>query len=119
MSYRSIAFQELIVVLHFTPDAFNHLKGKSIDKKATFVIKPTSGLGARQLIVRSAKVKHRSNQAILLKYPLPFIPSRVTLSSNVIGLKTQYFLLIRSLSCSNTPYSKMAANKLFFCLHVN
>ena len=66
------------IVLHFTPDAYNQLKGKSIDKKASIVIKPTSGLGARQLIVRNAKVQHRSNQAFLLKYPLPFIPSRVS-----------------------------------------
>ena len=120
MSYRSNTFQELKVFLYFTPDAYN-LQGKSFDKKTTFEIKPNTGLSSRQLIIRSAKIQHRSNQAFLFKYQLPFIPSRVSEcnqcdfvfnrksvapSSNVIGLKTQYFLLIRFLSCNRTVWSR-------------
>ena len=70
-----MTFQELTVILHFTPDAYNHLQDKSIDKKAPFEIKPTRGSGERKLMVRSAKVQHRSYQAFSLKYQVPFIPS--------------------------------------------
>ena len=116
MSYRSIAFQELIVVLHFTPDAYNHLKGKSIDKKASFVIKPTRGFGLRQLIVRRYSIdliRHFYLNTHYLLFQVEysnanFVFNRksVTLSSNVIALKPQYFLLIRFLSCNRTVWSR-------------
>ena len=41
-------------------------------------------------------------------------------NSQKVTLKTQFMIKVSVFLKSNhTPYSKMAANRLFFCLHVN
>jgi len=42
-----------------------------------------------------------------------------TTSDEILEKEAMLFLLLHLFTFQNTPYSKVAANILFFCLHVN